>query len=167
MNQSSGAIYRGTVNRPTARRRVSRDGDGSIIVASKPARRSLPNFSQIMITTPAWSNTHKVGPISTPKWVRFTRLSPEDDDEQLVYRKFIKPETESVTFAKALNRSVIGSINELVMVAEIHLIEGEMAPHEVGFKLNDFLLSAIAAEGDYGYGKPKEAFRRLADHTIG
>lgn len=108
-----------------------------------------------------------MGPISTPKWVRFTRLSPEDDDEQLVYRKFIKPETESVTFAKALNRSVIGSINELVMVAEIHLIEGEMAPHEVGFKLNDFLLSAIAAEGDYGYGKPKEAFRRLADHTIG
>jgi transposase len=35
-----------------------------------------PNFGRITITTPAWSNTHKVGPISTPKWVRFTRLSP-------------------------------------------------------------------------------------------
>jgi hypothetical protein len=87
----------------------------------------------------------------------------EDDGEQFAYRKFIKPETETVNFAKALNRSVIGSINELVMVAEIHLIENEMAPHEVGFKLNAFLLSAIAAEGDHGYGKRKDAFRRLAD----
>lgn len=87
----------------------------------------------------------------------------EDAGEQFAYRKFIKTETESVTFAKALNRSVIGSINELVMAAEIHLVEREMAPHEVGFKLNDFLLSAIAAEGDYDYGKPKEAFKRLAD----
>ena len=86
----------------------------------------------------------------------------EDDGEQFAYRKFIKTETESVTFAKALNRSVIGSINELVMAAEIHLIEGKMPPHEVGFKLNEFLLSAIAAEGDHGYGKPKEAFKRLS-----
>jgi len=86
----------------------------------------------------------------------------EDDGEQFAYRKHIKSDAESVSFAKALNRSVIGSINELVMVAEIHLIEGEMAPHEVGFKLNDFLLSAISAEAEYGYGKPKEAFKRLA-----
>lgn len=87
----------------------------------------------------------------------------EDDGEQFAYRKFIKPETGSVTFAKALNRSVIGSINELVMTAEIHLVEGDMAPYEVGFKLNDYLLSAIAAEGDRGYVTPKEAFKRLAN----
>lgn len=86
----------------------------------------------------------------------------DDDGEQFTYRKFIKTETESISFANALNRSVIGSINELVMAAEIHLIDREMAPHELGFKLNDFLLSAIAAEGDHGYGKPKEAFKRLA-----
>ena len=87
----------------------------------------------------------------------------EDDGEQFAYRKHIKSETETVCFAKALNRSVIGSINELVMAAEIHLIEGDMAPHDVGFKLNGFLLSAIAGEGGHDYGKPKEAFKRLAN----
>jgi len=85
----------------------------------------------------------------------------EDDGQQFAYRKFIKPEGEAVSFAKALNRSVIGSINELVIAAEIHLIEGDMAPHDVGFKLNDFLLSAIAGDGDHGYGRPEVAFKRL------
>jgi hypothetical protein len=86
----------------------------------------------------------------------------EDDGEAETYQQHIAPASGSVQFAKALNRSVIGSINELVMVAEIHLIEGNMAPHDVGFKLNDFLLSAIAGEGDHRYGKPKEAFKKLA-----
>ena len=86
----------------------------------------------------------------------------EDDGEAETYQQHIAPASGSVQFAKALNRSVIGSINELVMVAEIHLIEGDMAPHDVGFKLNDFLLSAIAGEGDHRYGKPKEAFKKLA-----
>ena len=86
----------------------------------------------------------------------------EDDGEQFAYRKFIKTEATTVTFAKALNRSVIGSINELVMAAGIYLTENDMAPHEVGFKLNNFLLSAIAAEGDDGYSKPKVVFKRLA-----
>ena len=40
----------------------------------KPER--LPNFGQLTTATPRRSNTHKVGPISTPKWVRFKRLSP-------------------------------------------------------------------------------------------
>lgn len=85
----------------------------------------------------------------------------EDDGEAESYQQHIVPASGSVQFAKALNRSVIGSVNELVMAAEIHLTEGDMAPHDVGFKLNDFLLSAIAGEGDRNYGKPKEAFRRL------
>jgi hypothetical protein len=63
--------------------------------------------------------------------------------------------------AKALNRSVTGSINELVMAASSCLESEDMAPHSVGRYLNDFLLSAIAADGDRGYGKPNQAFERL------
>jgi hypothetical protein len=86
----------------------------------------------------------------------------DDDGEAETYQQHIAPASGSIQFAKALNRSVTGSINELVMTAGIYLTEHDMAPHDVGFKLNDFLLSAIAAEGDHGYGKPKEAFRRLS-----
>ena len=55
-----------------------------------------------------------------------------------------------------------GSMNELVMAATHSLESGEVAPHDVGFYLNDFLLSAIATEGDRGYGKPKDAFKLLS-----
>lgn len=39
---------------------------------------------------------------------------------------------------------------------------GEVAPHDMGFGLNDLLLSAIATTEDRGYGRPKEAFKRLS-----
>ena len=86
-----------------------------------------------------------------------------DDAQQLAFRKFISPESEPVHFAKALNRSVTSSMNQLVEYAQDLLIEDEMSPHEVGFKLNDFLLSAIAAKKEDGYGRPKEAFQRMVD----
>lgn len=84
----------------------------------------------------------------------------EDDGKESVYEQHIIPATGSVTFAKSLNRSVIGSMNELVMAADA-VLSDDVAPHSVGIFLNDFLLSAIAADGDHGYGKPKEAFERL------
>ena len=86
----------------------------------------------------------------------------EDDGEAETYQQHIAPAGETIQFAKALNRPVTSSTNELVMAAEIDLTEGDMAPHDVGFRLNDFLLSAIAGEGDHGYGRPKDAFRRLS-----
>ncbi|APZ93331.1 DUF6933 domain-containing protein [Fuerstiella marisgermanici] len=84
----------------------------------------------------------------------------EDDGKESVYEQHIIPATRSVTFAKSLNRSVIGSMNELVMAADA-VLSDDVAPHSVGTFLNDFLLSAIAADGDHGYGKPKDAFERL------
>ena len=56
-----------------------------------------------------------------------------------------------------------GSINELVKFATVWLEEGEVSPHDLGFKLNDVLLSALAPSKKDGYGKPKEAFKALAD----
>lgn len=88
----------------------------------------------------------------------------EDDGHSFAYQKFIAPASETVTFAKTLNRTVTGSINELVRMAEHYLIEREISPHDVGFKLNDVLLSALGNE-EAEYGKPSEAFKLLADES--
>ena len=79
-----------------------------------------------------------------------------------ISRTFIPAECGPVRFAKALNRSVSGSMNELVRQAELWLGEGELPLPEVGHRLNDTLLSALAAGRSHGYGKPREAFRVMA-----
>ncbi len=85
----------------------------------------------------------------------------ESDGQSFVYQKFIAPASGTVSFARALDRKVTGSMNELVVAATDSLRYGEVAPHDVGFDLNDTLLSAIATK-DRDYGKPKDAFQRLS-----
>ena len=86
-----------------------------------------------------------------------------DDGQSFVYQRLIAPTSGNVRFAKALDRSVTGSINELVKFAKVWLEEGEISPHDVGFKLNDVLLSALARSKSDFYGKPREAFKSLAE----
>lgn len=87
-----------------------------------------------------------------------------NDGKEIFHQQHITPATGSVTFAKSLNRSVIGSMNELVMYAGA-LLSDDVALHDTGTFLNEFLLSAIAPNGNHGYGKPKEAFSRLVSAT--
>ncbi len=86
----------------------------------------------------------------------------EDDGQAFVYQTFVAPSSVTVSFAKALNRKVTGSMNELVLAASHSLESGEVAPHDVGFSLNNLLLSAIATNDGQGYGRPREAFKRLS-----
>lgn len=79
----------------------------------------------------------------------------DDGGQQLAYRKFIAPVSGTVSFAKSLNRSVTGSMNDLVQGAKLHLADG-MSPHEVGFRLNETPLSVL------GYSNPREEFKALA-----
>lgn len=71
-------------------------------------------------------------------------------------------ENGPVRYARALNRSVSGSMNELVKCAGFCMSGGELTLPEVGDRLNDTLLSALAAGGSHGYGTPTEAFRVMA-----
>lgn len=84
----------------------------------------------------------------------------EDDGQASVYQRFV--DTSTVSFAKALNRSVTSSMNELVLAAACSLATGKVAPHDVGFYLNDLLLSAIAKKDEQAYGRPKEAFKAMS-----
>jgi hypothetical protein len=87
----------------------------------------------------------------------------EDDGQSFVYQRFVAPASARVRFVKALDRSVTGSINELVKFATFYLEDGETSPLDVGFKLNDVLLSALALSKKDGYGKPREAFKALGN----
>jgi hypothetical protein len=90
----------------------------------------------------------------------------EDDGQSFVYQRLIAPTSGSVKFAKALDKSTVGSINELVKFATFYLEDDEdITPFEIGNRLNDVLLSALAPE-KRGYGKPNEAFRALGSRTV-
>jgi hypothetical protein len=83
------------------------------------------------------------------------------DGMEAVVRQFIVPAGGSVRFAKALNRSVTGSMNDLISQSADWLAEGEVSPREVGIRLNDILLSALAPSKSDGYGRPRDAFLEL------
>jgi hypothetical protein len=85
----------------------------------------------------------------------------EDDAQEFVYRRFIAPASASVRFAKALDRSVTGSMNDLIRHATAWLAEGDLSPHDVGIRLNDILLSALSGSKSVPYGRPRDAFREL------
>ncbi len=89
----------------------------------------------------------------------------EEDGESDVYERFILPLTSEVTFAKALNRSVTGSMNELIMAAEHSVCVREESLYKVAYYMNDLLLSAIAKEGDRGYARPKDALKSLVEES--
>ena len=79
--------------------------------------------------------------------------------------RLIAPACGSVRLAKALNRSVTGSLNDLIFHATVWLTEGELSPHDVGFKLNDIPFSSLAAGGVDCYAKPTEVFKSLIPTT--
>ena len=86
----------------------------------------------------------------------------EADGQAFVYHQFIAPTSATVRFAKALDRAVTGSMNDLILHATAMLNEGELSPFDVGFKLNDVWLSAIAPDESAKFGRPREAFKAMA-----
>ncbi len=84
----------------------------------------------------------------------------EDDGQAFAYQKFIAPASGTVSFAKALNRSVTGSMNDMIYHAQMWLIEEELSPFDVGFKLNEMPMSAL------GYADAREKFKLLAGDVI-
>jgi len=78
-----------------------------------------------------------------------------DDDNEFIFRRFIAPAAETIRFASALNRSVTGSMNDLVNAAHIWLTDGELSPFDVGFKLNDMPMSYV------GYKTPRDVFKTM------
>lgn len=87
----------------------------------------------------------------------------QHNGQEAVYERSIAPASGSVRFAKALSRSVTGSMNDITNHAAQWLAGNDLSPHEVGVRLNDILLSALARSESFPYGKPREAFQALLD----
>ena len=85
-----------------------------------------------------------------------------DDGKQFIYRKFIAPSSGTVSFAKALNRSVTGSMNDHIHAAKF-MLEDDMAPSEIGYRLNETPMSALVGPNGCKYGYPKDVFSNLVD----
>lgn len=88
------------------------------------------------------------------------RESMKEDGLEFVYLRSIVPETGTVRFAKVLDRSVTGSMNDMVKHATFWLAEGDMAPFEAGFKLNEIPMSALGSNGA-AYGIPRDVFKEM------
>jgi len=84
-----------------------------------------------------------------------------------VYRRHILSTTGPVRFAGASGRAVTGSMNELIAQAKWLLAGEELSPFDLGFRLNEVLLSAIAGDGRDKYTTPRAAFRAMASNIVG
>lgn len=84
----------------------------------------------------------------------------EADGQAFVYHRFVAPASETVRFAKTLDRSITGSINDLTYHAQIWLTEGELSPFDVGFKLNGIPFSPLQ------YRSPCEAFKAMGSEFV-
>ncbi|MDL5054094.1 hypothetical protein QQ056_11135 [Oscillatoria laete-virens NRMC-F 0139] len=80
-----------------------------------------------------------------------------------LYSRFIASETGKVAFSKALDRRVSGSMNDLVFHAGVWLTEGNMSPHETGFKLNEMPMTLLAKNKSETHGIPREVFSEMKE----
>jgi hypothetical protein len=90
----------------------------------------------------------------------------EADSQEFVYHRFIVPASGSVRFAKALNRSVTGSMNDLINHAAYWLAKGDISPSEIGSRLKEIPMSALKHVGS-PYGFPRDVFEALVESTGG
>ncbi len=78
-----------------------------------------------------------------------------DDGHTFIFERLIAPSMVHVSFSKALNRAVTGSMNDLVFQAKVRLIEQEMSPYDTSLLLNDVPMGYLK------YDMPRQAFLKL------
>ncbi len=86
------------------------------------------------------------------------RFFMEEDDNEFLYRRFIESDETPMMFAKSLNRSVTGSINDLIEQAKFHLELEELSLFDASRRLNETPLSYLNREN------PETAFHMMTKH---
>ena len=89
-------------------------------------------------------------------WLVALREQLEGADMQMIYTRCIAPHTGSITFAKTEDRSVLGSMNDMVFHSQRRLERGVVpSVWELGEWLNNMPYGAL------GYGFPRKVFAQL------
>lgn len=78
------------------------------------------------------------------------------DELGFIHERFVAPATNTVHFSKALNRSITGSMNDLIFQAKCFLTTGDLSPHDTSRRLNETPMSAIK------YANPRVTLTSLA-----
>jgi hypothetical protein len=81
------------------------------------------------------------------------------DGNAFIFKRFIAPEAGAAVFSKTLNRSVTGSMNDLVFQTKVDLIHFGYSLHEISSRLNETPMSYL------GYGHPREVFMTMMMHA--
>jgi hypothetical protein len=84
----------------------------------------------------------------------------EEDGQGATYERFVAPASATVRFAKALNRSVTGSMNDMTKHAAYWLAAGSVAPSEIGSRLKEIPMSALKHDRS-PYGFPRDVFEEM------
>lgn len=79
-----------------------------------------------------------------------------DDDLPFFFHHFIVPQSATVSFSKTGDRSLLGSINDHVACAKMHLCEYDDSPFEASKRLNETTMKYL------GYQTPREEMMRLS-----
>ena len=77
-----------------------------------------------------------------------------------LFGNFVLPTSQKFYFGKALNRSVTGSMNDLIFGAKLDL-DANLDLNEVGRRLNETPLCALRDEDGRKYNSPNRAIRLL------
>lgn len=88
----------------------------------------------------------------------------EADGQEGVYERLVAPSSGSVQFAKALNRSVTGSMNDMAKHAAFWLAAGDVSLVEIGSRLKGIPMSALKHDGST-HGFPRDAFKAMVDNA--
>lgn len=86
----------------------------------------------------------------------------EADGHRGVYERSVAPLLGTVQFAKTLNRSITGSVNDLIKQAVILLETGELSLVEVSSRLNETPMTGLKTDGST-HGFPRAVFNGMVE----
>ncbi len=86
----------------------------------------------------------------------------EADGHASVYEQVVAPACSPIFYAKALNRSVTGSLNDMIKHASYWLALGDVGMEEIGARLKETPMSALGRPGS-PYGFPTDVFEEIVN----
>jgi hypothetical protein len=94
------------------------------------------------------------------------REALEVEGHEGFYDRHIAPAGESIQFARALDRSVTGSMSDMTKHAAYWLAVGDGSPIVIGTRLNEIPMSALKHDRSR-YGYPRDVFEELVEIAEG
>jgi len=85
----------------------------------------------------------------------FLRENLEEIEGRLIYERIIAPNSARITFSKTMNKSVLGSINDMVNMSKVVVERDDMSPYDLSVFLNNTPFKFI------NYQSPLAAFKSM------